>query len=171
MSLPRVLKNYTLYIDGRSYAGLVEEVTLPKLDLKTEEYQAAGMLGPIELDMGMAAMKLEFTLAEFNPDILKSWGVADVSGINARFLGGAVAADGAGTDAVEISVRGRWKTLDFGGIKGKDMAKIKVEMPLTYFRYNRNATTLIEVDMIAGKMSVNGASLTDAVLQALGLSA
>ncbi|HVI51512.1 MAG TPA: phage major tail tube protein [Candidatus Sulfotelmatobacter sp.] len=170
MALPRVLKNYTLYIDGRSYAGLIEELTLPKLSLKTEEYQAAGMLGPIDLDMGMDGMKLEFTLAEFNPDILASWGIADVSGINARFLGAAVAADGTGTDAVEISVRGRWKTLDPGSVKGKDLAKMKVEMPLTYYRYNRNSTTLIEVDFINGKMNVNGTSLTDAVLTALGIN-
>jgi len=50
------------------------------------------------------------------------------------------------------------------------LAKMKVEMPLTYYRYNRNSTTLIEVDFINGKMNVNGTSLTDAVLTALGIN-
>lgn len=44
MGLPRVLKNYNLFNDGESYMGQVEEVTLPKLARKTEDYRGAGLL-------------------------------------------------------------------------------------------------------------------------------
>ena len=33
MIIPKILKNFNLFIDGRGYAGRVEEVTLPKLNL------------------------------------------------------------------------------------------------------------------------------------------
>jgi P2 family phage contractile tail tube protein len=168
--LPRILNNYNLYIDGTSFAGRVEELTLPKLAKKTEEYQAAGMAGPIKIDLGNSLLELDFTLAEFSQEVLQKWSTTDVSGINARFLGAAIAADGAGTDAIEISVRGKWEELDFGGLKGKDKAKLKVKMPITYFRYAANSVTVIEIDQISGVESVNGSSTSDAVLKALGLS-
>ncbi len=171
MSLPHVLKDFNLYIDGRGYAGLVEEITLPKLELKTEEYEAAGMAGSVELDLGMSGMQLDFTLSEYSTEVIKLWGIADAGGINARFLGAAVAGDGSSTDAIEISARGRWKTMDFGSTKKKELAKLKVEMPLTYYRYNLNSATLIEIDMISGKRIVNGTDLSAALLSALGITA
>lgn len=171
MALPKVLKNFNLFLDARGMAGLAEEIQLPKLELVTEEFRGAGMLGPIDLDLGVNALKLEFTLAEFNADVLKSWGIVDAGGINARFLGAAVASDGSGTDAIEVSVRGRWKSLDMGTVKGKDLAKLKVEMPLTYYRYTLNGATLIEIDMISGKMVVDGKDITADIMSALGITA
>ena len=40
IELPRVLKNMNLFVDGRGYAGRVDEIQLPKLTLKTEEHRA-----------------------------------------------------------------------------------------------------------------------------------
>lgn len=168
--LPKVLKNFTLYIDGVGYAGLAEEITLPKLELATEEYRAAGMLGPVEIDLGLSALTLEFTLGEYNDAVIKLWGATDAGGINLRFLGGAVSEDGSGTSAIEISARGRWKTLDYGTVKGKEMAKLKVSAPLTYYRYSVNSTALVEIDVIAGKQTVNGTDMMAAVLSAMGLA-
>ncbi|MGE4529535.1 MAG: phage major tail tube protein [Rhodospirillaceae bacterium] len=137
--LPRVLYDFTQYIDGVGYAGLAEEIVLPKLTRQMEDYQAGGMLGPVKLDFGMDALTLEVTIAEYNPEILKLWGNANASGIGARFLGSLVSQDGGGTDAVEISVRGRFEEIDPGTAKKKENGKLKVKMPLTYFRYSPTA--------------------------------
>jgi hypothetical protein len=169
--LPRVLKDFTLFIEGVGYAGLAEEITLPKLTRQMEDYQAGGMLGPVKLDLGMDAMSLEFTIAEFNPDLLKMWGTANASGINARFLGGLVSQDGGGEEAVEISVRGRFEEIDPGTAKKKENGKLKIKMPLTYYRYNHNSEVLIEIDLISGKESVGGTDLSAAVMKALGITA
>lgn len=168
--LPKVLKNFNLYIDGVGYAGLAEEITLPKLELATEEYRAAGMLGPVDIDLGLSGLSLEFTLGEYNDAVIKLWGTTDAGGINLRFLGGAVSEDGSGTSAIEVSARGRWKTLDPGTVKGKDLAKLKVTAPLTYYRYSVNGSPLVEIDLIAGKQSVNGTDMMASVLAALGLA-
>ncbi len=169
--LPHIISNFNLFIDGKGLAGLAEEITLPKLEQQTEELNAAGMAGPVEIDMCLSALSLSFTLDEFNADVLSSWGLSDPSGINARFLGAAVAGDGSDTDAVEISVRGRWKSLDFGTVKKKEIAKLKVEMPLTYYRYSVNGSALIEIDMLSGKEIVNGTDLTSDILNALSINA
>ena len=34
--LPKILKNFNVFVDGRGYAGRVEEITLPKLTIKTK---------------------------------------------------------------------------------------------------------------------------------------
>jgi uncharacterized protein len=168
--LPRVLKDFTLFIDGVGYAGLAEEITLPKLTRQMEDHQAGGMLGPVKLDLGMEALTLDFTIAEFNPEILKLWGNANASGISARFLGSLVSQDGGGTDAVEVSVRGRFEEIDPGSAKKKETGKLKLKMPLTYYRYSHNSVPLIELDMISGKESVGGTDLSAAVMKALGIT-
>lgn len=170
--LPKVLSNFNLFLDGIGMAGLAEEVVLPVLELDTEDFQAAGMLAPVALEKGgLAALKLEFTLAEYNDDVLKAWGATDAGGINARFMGAAVSQDGGGTDAIEVSVRGRYKKLDPGTVKKGDLAKLKAEMPLTYYKYSVNGVVLIEIDVIAGKQTVNGTDVTSALLAALGITA
>lgn len=51
--LPKILKNFNVFVDGRGFAGRAEEITLPKLTIKTEEFLGAGMSAPVEVDMGM----------------------------------------------------------------------------------------------------------------------
>lgn len=169
--LPKIIKNFNTYIDGFSYAGLAEEIVLPSLERTTESYRGAGMLGPVDLDLGIEELKLELTLAEFNEQVLKGWGVADSSGIGVRFLGSAKADNSdSANDAIEISVRGRWKKIDPGTVKAGEMAKMKVEMPLTYYKYTFNNNVLVEIDLINGKEVVNGTDLTSAVMRSLGLT-
>ncbi len=167
--LPRKLVNFNVIIDGRPLAGVAEEITLPSLDRKMEGFRAGGMLGPAELDLGMEALKLDFTMGEFNIDVLTSWGVWDAGGINCRFLGAARAdADGGKVEAIEISARGRWKKIDPGGVKNGDHAKMKVEMPLVYYKYTSDGRPLVEIDIINGVEIVGGVHHTADVLKAIG---
>jgi uncharacterized protein len=169
--LPRKLYNFNVVIDGRSMAGVAEELTLPSLERKTESYRGASMLGPVDLDLGLEPLKLEFTLAEFNDDVLRSWGVTDAAGIGVRFLGAARADDsGSAAQAIEIAVRGRWKKVEQGNVKGGELAKMKVEMSLTYYRQTSNGQVLVEIDMISGKEMVGGIDRALAMLQAIGLA-
>lgn len=169
--LPKKLVNFNVVIEGRPMAGVAEEITLPVLERAMEEYRAAGMLGPVSLDLGLEPLSLEFTLAEFNADVLAEWGVPDAAGLGVRFLGAERADDGNGVaDAVEVSVRGRWKKIDQGTVKNGELAKMKVEMPLTYFRYTRNGTVLVEIDLVAGTEISGGVNRSQGVLQAIGLA-
>jgi P2 family phage contractile tail tube protein len=169
--LPRVLRNFNVIIEGRPMAGVAEELVLPSLERKMEEYRGAGMLGPVSLDLGLEPLKLEFTLVEFNPDVIKAWGLGDAGGINVRFMGAARTDDSnSAVDAIEVAVRGRWKKLEQGSAKNADVAKMKVEMPLTYYRYKLNGDVLIEIDLVSGKEVVGGVDRSADVMKALGLT-
>ena len=68
MAIPRVLKGFNLQIkldgtDNKTYAGLVEELTLPKLGLKRDDVYNSGMDAPIDLEMGMEKLECDFTLS------------------------------------------------------------------------------------------------------------
>ncbi|MET4733480.1 P2 family phage contractile tail tube protein [Thalassospira sp. MBR-102] len=169
--LPMIIKNWNAFIDGVGYVGIAEEVVTPVLERVTESYRAAGMLGEIELDLGVEAMKLEMTLAQFDKNVLQQFGIRDASGVGVRLMaaGKADSAD-SNVDAIEISVRGRWKKIDPGTLKAGDLAKMKVEMPLTYFKYTLNGNVLVEIDMITGLEKVNGVDLSAALRQALGMA-
>ena len=70
MGLPAKLKNFATFIDGISYVGEVEEVTLPKLKRKTEDWRGGGMPGAVKTDMGIDALEMEFTAGGFLRDVL-----------------------------------------------------------------------------------------------------
>jgi len=167
--IPRVLHDFSLVIEGRPAHGLVETLTLPKLSRKMDDYQAGGMGGPVSLDLGQEALSLEFTLAEFDRDVLKAYGAFGVGALNLRFLGAMVADDGR-TDAIEVSGRGRWKVLEMGEAKRGDRSKMKVEMPLSVYRYRVNSETLIDIDLVQGIEVVGGVDRRAAIRAAIGLS-
>ena len=75
IQLPRVLKNLNLFVDGRGYAGRVDEITLPKLTVKTEEHRAGGMDAPVRLDMGMEALEATLMLAELDEAVFATFGL------------------------------------------------------------------------------------------------
>jgi Phage tail tube protein FII len=63
--LPKILRNFNVFVDGRGYAGKIDEITLPKLTIKTDEYRAGGMDIPINIDMGMEKLEADFTFSEY----------------------------------------------------------------------------------------------------------
>lgn len=169
--LPKKLYNFNVFFDGNPMAGVVEEITLPTLERQTEDYRGAGMLGPVKLDLGLSALTLDFTMAEFNADVLGAWGLADMSGIGLRFLGETMSDDAASSDAIELSVRGRVTKFEPGSAKGGELTKPKVEMALTYYKFSVNGEAKLEIDLIGATEVVNGTDRSAAMLKALGLAA
>ena len=82
-----VLRNCDLFVDGRGYAGKVEEMTPPKLTVQTEEYRAGGMDAPVELDMGMEKLECGFSLGAVDAGVLKLWGLRAGARVPLTFRG------------------------------------------------------------------------------------
>lgn len=170
MALPKTLKHFNMFIDGRGYAGRVEEVQLPKLSRKMIEYSAGGMLGPIEMDMGMEKLDGELTLAEFSRELLVTFGICDASGVLLRFRGAAIADDAdCTTSAIEVVMRGRFKEIDMGTAKHGEKGQMKLSYTLTRFEYHENDVNLIEIDLINMIENINGVDRTKQTRDALAL--
>ena len=152
--LPKILKNFNLYVDGRGYAGRIEEFSLPKLTLKTEEFQGAGMSAPVEIDMGMEKLEMELTFAEYDPEVFKLFGLTNGSEI-AFTIRGALQSGGA-PESVVINVRGFFKELDFDTWKPAEKATLKCSVACIYYKLAIGESELIEIDPINMVRNVNG---------------
>ena len=152
--LPKILKNFNVYVDGRGYAGRVEEITLPKLTIKTEEFQGAGMSAPIEIDLGMEKLEMEMTFAEYDSALFKLFGLTNGSDI-ALTIRGALEGNGK-TIPVVINVRGYFKEMDFDSWKPAEKATLKCSVACSYYMLTIDGEELIEIAPINMIRNVNG---------------
>lgn len=169
MSLPRKLKNFNLFVDGRSYVGEVEELTLPKLTRKMEEYRGGGMHGPIDSDMGMEKLSLEWTCAGYVRHALNQFGATRHDAAQLRFAGGIQREDTGEVQAVEVVVRGRHSEIDFGNAKAGENTQIKFTTSVSYYKLSIDDETIIEIDLLNMIEIVNGTDLLESIRRAIGL--
>ncbi|REE92632.1 phage major tail tube protein [Cupriavidus plantarum] len=169
MALPAKLKNFNVFADGVSFAGQTEELTLPKLTRKLEEYRAGGMNGPVEIDLGNEKMEMEATYGGLQRQIFKSYGTTSVDGAMVRFAGAYQRDDESAVDAVEIVARGRHTELDMGNAKAGDNSQFKVKSSLSYYKLTVNGEVWCEIDHVNFIENIFGVDRLAEQRRAMGL--
>ena len=170
MALPNSLKNFNIYVDGRSFAGVAEEVKLPKLSRKVEEFRGAGMDGPVEIDLGQEKIEIEVTCGGFVVEAFKSYGTTKANAVMLRFSGAYQRDDTAEVLAVEIVVRGRYSEIDPGNAKGSDSGKATLKLALSYYKLTVDSEDVIEIDLPGFIFKVDGEDRLEAQRKAIGLA-
>ena len=165
---PRVLKNMNLFVDGRGYAGRVDEIELPKLTLKTEEHRAGGMDVPVEIDLGMEKLETSLTIADYDPDVFKLFGLLDRQDTPVT-VRGAIQRQGEAAQPVVVSLRGGWKEIDSGTWKPGDKSTLKVSAALNYFKLTIAGEEVVEVDAKNLVRKVGGVDQMSEIRKAIGL--
>ncbi len=169
VQFPRVLKNLNLFIDGRGYAGRVDEVTLPKLTVKTEEHRAGGMDLPVELDMGMEKLELSLVLSDFDPKVFRSFGLLNIVGLPVTIRGAFQAQGSAAVQAVTVNLRGGWKEIDAGAWKAGDKSTLKLQSTASYYKLTVDGTDIVEIDAINMLRVIDGVDQLALQRLAIGL--
>ncbi len=146
--LPSKLKHMNLFNDGSSYQGRVEEITLPNLERTMEEYRAAGMSGPVQLDQGLEALSTEWTVGGLMEEPYRQFAHNDYDGVLLLFAGSYDAEDGSGAKAVQIEMRGRHSAIEQGNAKPGEGGTMKMTTQLTYYKLIVNAEVLVEIDVM-----------------------
>lgn len=168
MAARDVLKNCNLFVDGRGYAGQVEEMTPPALTLVTEEFKGGGMNAPVEITMGMEKLNSMFSLISYDRDVLSLFGVAEGNQLGAVIRGALESFDGA-VKSVIHTMRGKIKKIDPGTWKPGEKAPLAVEMALRYYKQEVNGATIHEIDVENMVCVVNGIDQLAAQRVALGI--
>ncbi|MGR6981222.1 phage major tail tube protein [Testudinibacter sp. P27/CKL/0425] len=156
MALPRKLKQMNLFVDGVSYHGQATEVTVPKLAMKSEAYRAGGMLGEVDIDLGVEKLEIEHKYGGIIPEIFAQFGEAKIDGVLLRFAGSYQREDTGDIEPAEVVVRGRHVEIDPGNAKVGDDTEHTVKSSLTYYKLTINGTDLVEIDMVNMVYIVNG---------------
>ena len=169
MGLPRKLKNFVLFNDGNSYLGEVDEVTLPKLARKTEDWRSGGMNGPIKADFGMEGLELEWKAGGILRDVLTQWGAMKHDAVGLRFAAALQSDDSEEIQALEVVVRGRHTEIDQGKAKAGDKTEFTVKSALSYYKLSIDNEVLIEIDLVNMVEVVDGIDRLEGVRNALGV--
>lgn len=162
--VPKILRNFTAFIDGVGMAGLVTKATPPEFELVMEEHKSGGTAGAEEISLGaLKMMTFPLTLAEVRGDIFNHLG---------REIGFTVrGSQGNGTvkEAVIYQMRGTLKQL-----KGSDWepeSKASLDCTFTVRKVTLTIGSVERVHYDARNMifRVNGVDLFAEDRTALGL--
>ncbi|MFY9810819.1 phage major tail tube protein [Aquabacterium sp.] len=163
-----VRKNFNLFLDGRGYAGQVEDFTPPKLALKLEEARLGGMDAPVKLDMGSEGMQASFTMLSAAADVIALWGVTDGTSTRITLREALESFDGEVTPYVH-TLAGRITEVEHDPAKSGDKASVKFVFEATYYRLEHGARKLHEIDVVNMIRVVNGVDVLKAKRDALGI--
>ncbi|HDR1111091.1 TPA: phage major tail tube protein [Pasteurella multocida] len=155
MALPRKLKLMNLIIDGNKYLGEVTEVTQPKLAMKIEEFRAGGMIGAVDVNLGIEKLEAEFKAGGYMVELIKKFG-GSINGIPLRFLGSYQRDDTEEVTSVELVMQGRFTEIDSGNSKVGDDTEQTFKVPLTYYKIIVDGKDVIEIDMLNSVFVVDG---------------
>ncbi len=170
MALPNNLKHFNVFTQGQSYIGLVESIKLPKLSKKMEAWRGGGMLGEVEIDLGLEKLELEQEIGGFCLDAYKQFGVTTIDGVMLRFAGSYQRDDTGAVQAVEVVVRGRHKEIDPGDSKSGDKGKTVVKSALTYYKLTVDGKEVLEIDILSFIYKVDGNDVLAEHRKAIGLA-
>ena len=165
--IPKILKNFSLFVDGRGYAGLCEEVTTPKLTIKTEDIRPAGFDIAEPVDVGMEKIELSFVLLEYNSDVLKQFGLIDGNSVQLT-LRGAIQND-TSTSAVVIQAHGKYTSVDMGKFKAGEKSTLNCTLNARYYSVEIDGEKDIEIDVINMKRIINGVDQLEEIRNAIGI--
>ena len=168
MAARDVLKNLNLFVDGRGYAGQIDEYNAPDLTISTEDYRGGGMDAPIALEMGQEPLETSFSLIAYDADVLALWGVAEGASVPFTVRGALESFDGTVKPVVH-EMRGKITSLARGTWAPGQKPALTVTMRLNFYRETHDGTVLHEIDIENMKRVVNGTDRLAAQREALGL--
>jgi P2 family phage contractile tail tube protein len=167
MAIPRILKNFNMFVQGNGFAGVVDEIELPKLSIHVEDHRAGGMDAPAGIDMGMEKIECNFSLAEPNPNVLVQFGLINGRSVVAQFR--AAAADDLTVVPYVIDVTGMYTELDSGTLKAGDKTQLKATLQARFYRLSLEGAVIIEIDIENMTRIINGDDQMDGIRAALNM--
>jgi len=169
MALPRKLKDFNLFGDGNNWQGQIPSLTLPELARAVEEYRGGGMDGAVEMDMGQEIIEFAWTAGGIIAEIFTEYGTSVHDANLLRFAGSYESDETAEVIPVEVTVRGRHKTIAMGEVEGGGNNTIEVTTTCTYYKLVVNGEEIIEIDIPGNVFRVRGVDRLAERRQALGL--
>ena len=165
--IPKILKNFNLFIDGRGYVGKVEEVNPPKLNIKTEDFRAGGMDSPAMIDMGIEKLEGSFTLLEFDKNVLKQFGLIAGNVVSVTLRG--ALQDETSVSPIIIKLRGMYTEIDMGKLSAGEKGTLQCTIACRYYSLEIDGEQLIEIDIDNMTRKIGGQDKMIDVRKALGI--
>ena len=168
--LPSMLKNFTLFVNGNNHIGEVSEVSLGKIAEKVEAIRPGGLLGEIDVSMGLEKFEFEMKFAGLVENILRQFGAVGVAGTLMRFVGAYQEDIEGGVKPAELVVRGRIPEFDPGTAKVGDKTEWVAKATGVYVKWTVSGRVLLEIDWLNCIYIVDGQDRYAEIRAALGMA-
>jgi P2 family phage contractile tail tube protein len=155
MAAEDILKYLNLIVDGRGYAGKIEEYNPPDLTLTTEDFRGGGMDAAIDIEMGMEKLAASFVLTSYDADVLALWGIKSGAGIQFTAKGSLESLDGTVTP-VSHAMTGKLISMQRGTWGSGNKPSLTINLGLTYYREIHGQRVISEIDVINMVRIING---------------
>jgi len=160
-----VLRDAVAFVDGELYAGEIEQVSLPELQIQTEEMRAGGLDAPIEIDMGMEAMRASLQFKSVPKEVMQLFGKGD---IDVKIRGALVSHDG-DTRGATARLRGRFVDHNPGDWQSGQQASFEATMACHFYELEIGGEQVHKIDVENMVRIVNGEDQLEGIREALGL--
>jgi P2 family phage contractile tail tube protein len=141
---------------------------MPNIEAVTEEYRGGGMDGPVNVDLGISAMTMSFTMREYDPRVLGLFAVGDCSNKSFVFRG-AQEDNLCNVVPVVLEVRGWVSGVDHGTWEAGSLTDIEVTVNIRYLNFQVNGIVVYEIDPINMIRIINGRDVLADQRRAVGL--
>lgn len=168
MAARDVIKNINLFVDGRGYAGQLQDYTPPVLTVQTEDWRGGGMDAAEAMDMGMEPLESSFNLISYDREILAQFGVAEGNEIPFTARGALESVDGT-VKSVIHKMRGKITVIDSGTWQPGQMAPMAVTVRLNYYSLEHDGQLIHEIDVRNMIRTINGTDRLAEIRAALGI--
>ena len=166
-ALPAKLKNFNAALNGTSYLGVIGEITLPKIVEKVEQWRGGGMLGELDIGLGLEKLEMEMKVGGMVAELLGQVGRPGVGGTLIRF-NGAYQEDAAGAvKPAELIARAKIPEVDPGSAKPGDNTEWTVKATLSYLKWSVSGRRIVEIDVLNSIWISNGVDIYAAIRAAM----
>lgn len=150
--------NANVYLNGISFMGRAEEITLPDLQPKMVDHKALGMVGEMELPGGLTKMSAKIKWNAIYPDVMKSThDPFTAANLMVRTSIETYAAGSRITQAPAIiHLKGTWKKS--GGLSFKPQDNVEMENEMNVFAYRMIVASveIVSIDVMSNTWKVMG---------------
>jgi len=146
------LTNANIYIEGASYLGRAEEITLPAIKSKFSDHKGLGMIMDVEFPAGFEKMQGKIKWSSLYPDIVDAVG-SPYNAVQMQIRANMDVYDASGernSVSVVCFLTVRFKdSLSALTLKMNEPSEQESEYSATYYRLEIDGQPLIEIDAIS----------------------
>lgn len=167
IQLPRILKDFNIFVNGSSFAGRAKTCKPPEIKVETESERYAGMDGKVKHDMGLEDMDCSLKMAELTPELAKLVGLLDEVPIT--IYGYAETSPGGSTAEVVLTMRGRVFTQEVGELESGKKTEITYNISATAYKETIDRVVTKDIDFLSGRRVIGGVDVLAGKRKALKL--
>ena len=150
--------NANVYVDGASWMGRAEEISLPDVAVKMSDHKALGMVGESQLPAGLQKMSAKIKWNAVYSDVMKK--THDPFTACRLMVRASVETYEGGSRTAQVPcvvyLTGTWMKSGGLNFKPQDNVEMENELNVTAYKMEINGEEIVDIDVLNNRWRVNG---------------